>query len=197
MNNHIFAYWDGHMGNNENNSKSNPIDMLENEGSDIYAENELKDSKLWDVTLMDGLDNQLWDDLEYLEQTYYDGIEFEKTPQFINRQTEMMEDTKNCETKEKRFYGVVKVKKADLISPSESELLNYYIDYGYTTILDILNDYTEEEMLREWYVNTNFSDDFSKYREGKNIDNLDWDSEYEIVEIISEQEWVDFKKNAW
>lgn len=197
MNNHIFAYWDDHMGNNENNSKSNPIDMLENEGSDIYAENELKDSKLWDVTLMDGLDNQLWDDLEYLEQAYYDRIEFEKTPQFINRQTEMMEDTKNCETKEKRFYGVVKVKKADLISPSESELLNYYIDYGYTTILDILNDYTEEEMLREWYVNTNFSDDFSKYREGKNIDNLDWDSEYEIVEIISEQEWIDFKKNAW
>lgn len=197
MKNHIFAYWDDHMGNRENNSKSNPIDMLENEGSDIYAEDELKDSKLWDVTLMDGLDNQLWDDLEYLEQTYYDRIEFEKTPQFINRQTEMMEDTKNCETKEKRFYGVVKVKKADLISPSESELLNYYIDYGYTTILDILNDYTEEEMLREWYVNTNFSDDFSKYREGKNIDNLDWDSEYEIVEIISEQEWVDFKKNAW
>lgn len=197
MNNHIFAYWDDHMGNNENNSKSNPIDMLENEGSDIYAENELKDSKLWDVTLMDGLDNQLWDDLEYLEQAYYDRIEFEKTPQFINRQTEMMEDTKNCETKEKRFYGVVKVKKADLISPSESELLNYYIDYGYTTMLDILNDYTEEEMLREWYVNTNFSDDFSKYREGKNIDNLDWDSEYEIVEIISEQEWIDFKKNAW
>lgn len=146
---------------------------------------------------MDGLDNQLWDDLEYLEHAYYDRIEFEKTPQFINRQTEMMEDTKNCETKEKRFYGVVKVKKADLISPSESELLNYYIDYGYTTILDILNDYTEEEMLREWYVNTNFSDDFSKYREGKTIDNLDWDSEYEIVEIISEQEWVDFKKNAW
>lgn len=197
MNNHIFAYWDDHMGNSENNSKSNPIDMLENEGSDIYAENELKDSKLWDVTLMDGLDNQLWDDLEYLEQAYYDRIEFEKTPQFINRQTEIMEDTKNCETKEKRFYGVVKVKKADLISPSESELLNYYIDYGYTTILDILNDYTEEEMLREWYVNTNFSDDFSKYREGKNIDNLDWDSEYEIVEIISEQEWVDFKKNTW
>jgi hypothetical protein len=193
MNDHIFGYWDDHMGDNEKNPKSNPIDMLENEGSDIYTEAELRDL-VWDVTLMDGLDEESWDDLEYLEQTYYDRIEFEKTNEFINWQTEMMEDTKNRETKEKRFYGVVKVKKADLISPSESELLNYYIDYGYTNISDILNDYTEEEMLREWYVNTNFSDDFSKYREQKNINYLEWDSEYEEVEVISEKEWNDFKK---
>jgi hypothetical protein len=108
-----------------------------------------------------------------------------------------MEDTKNCETKEKRFYGVVRVKKADLISPSESQILNYYIDYGYNTISEILNDYTEDEMLREWYVNTNFTDEFSNYREAKNINSLEWDSEYEEVEVISEEEWNDFKKNTW
>jgi hypothetical protein len=197
MNDHIFGYWDDHVGDAEKNSKSTPIDMLENEGSDIYTEAELRDLKFWDVTLMDGLDEESWDDLEYLEQTYYDRIEFEKTTEFKNWQIEMMEDTKNCETKEKRFYGVVRVKKADLISPSESQLLNYYIDYGYNTISEILNDYTEDEMLREWYVNTNFTDEFSNYREAKNINSLEWDSEYEEVEVISEEEWNDFKKNTW
>jgi hypothetical protein len=197
MNDHIFGYWDDHVGDAEKNSKSTPIDMLENEGSDIYTEAELRDLKFWDVTLMDGLDEESWDDLEYLEQTYYDRIEFEKTNEFINWQIEIMEDTKNCETKEKRFYGVVRVKKADLISPSESQILNYYIDYGYNTISEILNDYTEDEMLREWYVNTNFTDEFSNYREAKNINSLEWDSEYEEVEVISEEEWNDFKKNTW
>ena len=197
MNDHIFGYWDAHVGDAEKNSKSTPIDMLENEGSDIYTEAELRDLKFWDVTLMDGLDEESWDDLEYLEQTYYDRIEFEKTTEFKNWQIEMMEDTKNCETKEKRFYGVVRVKKADLISPSESQILNYYIDYGYNTISEILNDYTEDEMLREWYVNTNFTDEFSNYREAKNINSLEWDSEYEEVEVISEEEWNDFKKNTW
>jgi hypothetical protein len=197
MNDHIFGYWDAHVGDAEKNSKSTPIDMLENEGSDIYTEAELRDLKFWDVTLMDGLDEESWDDLEYLEQTYYDRIEFEKTTEFKNWQIEIMEDTKNCETKEKRFYGVVRVKKADLISPSESQLLNYYIDYGYNTISEILNDYTKDEMLREWYVNTNFTDEFSNYREAKNINSLEWDSEYEEVEVISEEEWNDFKKNTW
>jgi hypothetical protein len=197
MNDHIFGYWDDHVGDAEKNSKSTPIDMLETEGSDIYTEAELRDLKFWDVTLMDGLDEESWDDLEYLEQTYYDRIEFEKTTEFKNWQIEIMEDTKNCETKEKRFYGVVRVKKADLISPSESQLLNYYIDYGYNTISEILNDYTKDEMLREWYVNTNFTDEFSNYREAKNINSLEWDSEYEEVEVISEEEWNDFKKNTW
>jgi hypothetical protein len=52
-------------------------------------------------------------------------------------------------------------------------------------------------MLREWYVNTNFTDEFSNYREAKNINSLEWDSEYEEVEVISEEEWNDFKKNTW
>ena len=93
------------------------------------------------------------------------------------------------ETKERRFYGVAKVRKADLISPSESQLMSYYIDYGYSNIEEVLESLGEEEMLREWYINTNFTKDYQIHREQENILFIDWSSEYESVDVISESDW--------
>ena len=51
----------------------------------------------------------------------------------------------------------------------------------------------EQEMLREWYINTNWTTEFQNHRETQNIHWVDWDSEYEEVEVISESEW----KRLW
>ena len=42
---------------------------------------------------------------------------------------------------EKHYYAVVKVKKAELIKPSESQLMSYYIDYGYANVDEVIDDY--------------------------------------------------------
>ena len=97
--------------------------------------------------------------------------------------------TKFGETKEKRFYGVAKVRKADLISPSESQLMSYYIDYGYGSVEEVIEDMGQEEMLREWYINTNFTKDYQIHRESENIHFIDWASEYESVDVISQEDW--------
>ena len=96
---------------------------------------------------------------------------------------------KKSETKERVFYGVAKVKKAELISPSESQLMSYYIDYGYTTIEEVIDILGIQEMLREWYINTNFMVEFSHHQFNSNIFPIDWSSEYEDIDIVSEDEW--------
>jgi hypothetical protein len=89
-------------------------------------------------------------------------------------------------TNETKYYAVVKLKKAELISPSESQLMSYYIDYGYTTISDVIEDYGESEMLREWYNNTNLN---IEYKYNSNIFPIDWDSEFEEVDVIDKADW--------
>jgi len=96
---------------------------------------------------------------------------------------------KILETKEKQFYAVVKVKKAELIKPSESQLMSYYIDYGYKNIDEVLEDMGTREMLREWYNNTNFTSEFQEYQSKSNIFPIDWDSDWEEVDVIDKKDW--------
>lgn len=96
---------------------------------------------------------------------------------------------KILETKEKQFYGVVKVKKAELIKPSESQLMSYYIDYGYNNIDEVLEDMGIKEMLREWYNNTNFTSEFQEHQSKSNIFPIDWDSDWEEVDVIDKKDW--------
>ena len=105
--------------------------------------------------------------------------------------------TKLGETKEREFYAVVKVKKAELLKPSESQLMSYYMDYGYTNIDDVVEDYGEEEMLREWYNNTNFTSEFQQHQEDSNIFPIDWDSEWEDVDIIDKKDWDSIYENNY
>lgn len=101
------------------------------------------------------------------------------------------------ETKEQVFYGVVKVRKAELIKPSESQLMSYYMDYGYDNINEVLQDYDVEEMLREWYNNTNFTSEFQQHQSKSNIFPIDWDSDWENVDIIDKEDWEDIYNNNY
>ena len=230
MNDHIFGYWDDQMGKRPETPHTASQKSLmdrdgldiwyvqdathihngdDNEGSDIYTEDDIS---VWDVTLMDGLDEEQFpmkgwgrtDDesiVEYFnKQQEKDLVEFLQSKEYVSWQEEIAEREKIGdfrETKEKRFYGVVKVKKADLISPSEGQLMSYYMDYGFNTIEEVIKEYGEEEMLREWYVNANFTSDFILHRQDNNINHLDWDSETEDVEIISKEEWEDYNRWSW
>jgi hypothetical protein len=102
---------------------------------------------------------------------------------------EKIGDSKMSETKEKRFYAVVEVRKADIVSPSEGQLMSYYTDYGYKNVDEVIKDYGFEEMIREWYNNTNWSEDFSLHRENNNIHWVDFEKEYEDVRPIPQEEW--------
>jgi urate oxidase len=99
--------------------------------------------------------------------------------------------TKIRDTKDRQFHAVVKVRKAELIKPSESQLMSYYMDYGYTNIDDVIEDYGEEEMLREWYNNTNFTQEFQTHQLSSSIYPIDWDSEWEQVDVIAKKDWND------
>jgi len=105
--------------------------------------------------------------------------------------------TKIRDTKERQFYGVVKVRKAELIKPSESQLMSYYMDYGYNNIDEVIEDYGEEEMLREWYNNTNFTSEFQSHQSSSGIFPIDWDSDWEQVDVIAKKDWNDIYDNNY
>ena len=104
---------------------------------------------------------------------------------------------KIVETKDKQYHAVVKVRKAELINPSESQLMSYYMDYGYSSIEEVIEDYGVEEMLREWYNNTNFTSEFQSHQSASGIYPIDWDSEWEQVDIIDGQDWNDIYQNNY
>jgi|11_taG_2_1085331.scaffolds.fasta_scaffold06314_8 hypothetical protein len=93
-------------------------------------------------------------------------------------------------TSEKKYYAVVKVRKAELIRPTESQLMSYYMDYGYNNVDEVVDDYGSlEEVLREWYNNTNYLNEFTEHQQQSNIFGIDWDSEWEQVDIIEKENW--------
>jgi len=75
--------------------------------------------------------------------------------------------------------------------------MSYYIDYGYTTISDVIEDYGESEMLREWYNNTNFTSEFQEYQSKSNIFPIDWDSDWEDVDIIDKADWDNIYESTY
>lgn len=217
MSDHIFGYWDEplgkepetpHTASEKSLNDRDGVDIWyvqdathiyngdDNEGSDIYTEDDIS---VWDVTLLDGLDDDVIVE-HFTQQEEEDLIEFLQSDEYKSWQEEIAEREKIGdfrETKEKRFYGVVKVKKADLISPTEGQLMSYYMDYGFNTIEEVIKEYGMEEMLREWYNNTNFTSEFTLHRQEQHINHLDWDSETEDVEVISKEEWEDYNKWSW
>ena len=217
MSDHIFGYWDEplgkepetpHTASEKSLNDRDGVDIWyvqdathiyngdDNEGSDIYTEDDIS---VWDVTLLDGLDDDVIVE-HFTQQEEEDLIEFLQSDEYKSWQEEIAEREKIGdfrETKERRFYGVVKVKKADLISPTEGQLMSYYMDYGFNTIEEVIKEYGMEEMLREWYNNTNFTSEFTLHRQEQHINHLDWDSETEDVEVISKEEWEDYNKWSW
>ena len=94
--------------------------------------------------------------------------------------------------------ALVHVTTSFAVEPTEEQLLEYYKDFGYETIEDILNGHSGGdwgEVIREWFVNSYFNPDDNDVLRTKNILRYESDIEQEEVDIINEQEWNELKEN--
>lgn len=92
--------------------------------------------------------------------------------------------------------ALIYVENTMAVSPTEEQLLEYYKDYGYTTIDDILEGYGNgswEMVIRDWFVNTNHTSEFKKYQIENNIFRFESDNDDEEIELVDEDEWEEFK----
>jgi hypothetical protein len=85
------------------------------------------------------------------------------------------------------------------VSPTEEQLLEFFKPYGYETIEDILEGHGGgdwDEVIREWFVNTYYGQDYKEMCEKKNIFNYDSDNQEDDVEILDDEEWDEMKENG-
>lgn len=168
MSDHIFGYWDDPIGKPiEPQHNASGKSLADRDGLEFHSLNEEEEKNL--IEFLESDDYQDWQ-LEIMER-------------------EKIETSKMSETKDKQFYAVVDIRKVEIVSPSESQLMSYYRDYGYTNIDDVIEDYGEDEMIREWYNNTNWTEEFNTHREKNRIYWIDSDREYEEVTTIPKEEW--------
>jgi hypothetical protein len=95
--------------------------------------------------------------------------------------------------------ALIHIKEVMAVSPTEEQLLEYYKDYGYETIEDILEGHAGgswEILIRDWYVNTNFTQPHKDHQTTNNIFRFENDNENEEVEILSEDEWTEFDEDG-
>lgn len=91
--------------------------------------------------------------------------------------------------------ALVHVTTSFAVEPTEEQLLDFFKDYGYDTIEEILEGHGGGywgEVIREWFVNTHFVEHTSGDRD-KNIFKYESDAEDETVIIINEEEWDSLK----
>lgn len=92
--------------------------------------------------------------------------------------------------------ALIHLKHTMAVSPTEEQLLAYYKDYGYETIEDILDALGSWEMvIRDWFVNTNYSNDFKDYQTDNNIFRFENDNEDEEIELVTDDEWEEFEED--
>ena len=85
------------------------------------------------------------------------------------------------------------------VSPTEQQLLEFFKSYGYETIDDILEGHGGGdwgEVIREWFVNTYYGQDYKDICEKKNIFNYDSDTQEDDVEILDEEEWNEMRNEG-
>ena len=95
-----------------------------------------------------------------------------------------------------RYYGMVMKKNALLISPTKEQLLHYFRDYGFESIDDIIEELGYEDMLRDWYVNTDWLESNWKYQSDNGIYPMDWEHDDEEVQKLSKDEWESIYKDT-
>ena len=93
--------------------------------------------------------------------------------------------------------ALIHLKQTMAVSPTEEQLLEYYKDYGHNTIEDILADYggSWEMVIRDWYVNTDFTQQHKDHQLSNNIYRFENDNEDEEVDLLSEDEWKEFNED--
>ena len=89
----------------------------------------------------------------------------------------------------------VHIKNKVAVSPTKEQLLNFFKEYGYLTLEDILEAHGNwEEVIREWFVNTYYTPQNISYQNGNNIFNFD-DNEEEI-ELMGDDEYENLKEDG-
>jgi hypothetical protein len=94
--------------------------------------------------------------------------------------------------------ALVHVTSSFAVEPTEQQLLDFYKDYGYDTIDEILEGHGGGywgEVIREWFVNTYQVEDRNEFCKKNNILKYESDSEEEQVVIIDEDKWNALKEN--
>lgn len=87
------------------------------------------------------------------------------------------------------------IKNTVAVSPTKEQLLNFFKEYGYLTLEDILEAHANwEEVIREWFVNTNLAPQCISYQNENNIYNIDDD--VEDIELMSDDEYENLKKDG-
>lgn len=86
--------------------------------------------------------------------------------------------------------ALVHITTSFAVEPTEEQLLEFFKDYGYDTIEEILEGHGGgywHEVIREWFVNTHFEE--QPGNRAKNILKYDSDSDNEKVILLNEEEW--------
>jgi hypothetical protein len=94
--------------------------------------------------------------------------------------------------------ALVHVNTSFAVEPTEEQLLEFYKDYGFETIDDILEGHGGgdwDEVIREWFVNTYYGQDYRELCEKKNILRYESDNQEDEVEILDNEEWDELKSN--
>jgi hypothetical protein len=95
--------------------------------------------------------------------------------------------------------ALVHIQTSVAVSPTEEQLLEFFKPYGFETIDDILEGHGGGdwgEVIREWFVNTYYGQDYKELSEKKNIFNYDSDTQEDDVEILDDEEWDEMKENG-
>ncbi len=95
--------------------------------------------------------------------------------------------------------ALVHIQTSVAVSPTEEQLLEFFKPYGFETIEDILEGHGGGdwgEVIREWFVNTYYGQDYKELSEKKNIFNYDSDLQEDEVEILEDEEWDEMKENG-
>ena len=95
--------------------------------------------------------------------------------------------------------ALVHIQTSVAVSPTEEQLLEFFKPYGFETIDDILEGHGGGdwgEVIREWFVNTYYGQDYKELSEKKNIFNYDSDTQEDEVEILDEEEWNEMRNEG-
>ncbi len=94
--------------------------------------------------------------------------------------------------------SLVYIKNTYAVKPTEEQLLEYYKDYGYSSIEDILEEHGNgswEIVIRDWFVNTNHTANHKKHQLDNNIFRFENDNDDEEVEVVSDEDWEEYEED--
>lgn len=92
--------------------------------------------------------------------------------------------------------ALIHIKTVAAVEPTEEQLLEFFKPYGYSNLEDVLKDYINwQGVIREWYVNTNYTPAQIDHQVKNNIFRFESDNEEEEVELIDDEKWEEYQED--